>query len=108
MPVIVVMLAVFVRVRAALPPAGPQHRRADQHDENARDEVEPGIQLIGDDESGEQQRDRAECQDADRMRRGNDQAEERCVARRSGCACWRCIAIFRRSRESRTDSCRRP
>ena len=81
--VVVMMVLMAVRVRTAVPPASTQHARTDQDDEETRDEVEPGIELLRHDEAREQERDRAEREDADRMRRGDDQAKERCMARRS-------------------------
>ena len=78
--VLVVMVAVVVRV-APVPVAAAEDRGADRDDEHARDEVQPRVQLLGDDEGRERESDKAECEDADRVRYGRDRAERRSVPR---------------------------
>src|SRR5437588_218488 len=76
MPV-VVMVAVGVRprMREPLSEASQEDRRTDPDHEQPRDEVQPGVELLGDDELRERERDEAEREDADRVRDGHDQAE---------------------------------
>ena len=86
-PVAVVMMVIVpVRVCAPVQPARPQNRSADRDDEQPGDEVEPRVQLVGNDEAREQQGDEAEREDADRVRHGHDQAEQGGVTRRAALA----------------------
>ena len=59
----------------------PQDRSADDDDEQARDERQPRVELLGDDEAREEERHEAQTEDAGRMRRGHRRAEEDRVPR---------------------------
>ena len=74
-------VVVVMVVLPAVPPAGAQHRRADADHEQARDEVQPRVEPVGDDELRESERHQAEAEDADRVRDRHDQPEQRGVAR---------------------------
>ena len=76
-----VVVIVPVCLCAPVQPACPQNRGADRDDEQPGDEVQPRVELVGDDEAREQQRDQAEREDADRVRHGHDQAEQGGVTR---------------------------
>ena len=67
-------------VRAAARSRREQHRGADADDEQTRDERQPRIERLGDDEPGEEQRDETEREDAGRVGHGHDRAEEHGVA----------------------------
>ena len=59
----------------------PEDGDADEHHEHRRDEVEPGIEILGDDELREPERHESEREDADRVRHGDDRTEKQRVAR---------------------------
>src|SRR5262245_42388129 len=75
LPVAVVVMVVPVTMGSPVPDAPKQYRRADADHEQPGDEPDPGVELLGDDELRERERDEAEREDADRVRRGHDQAE---------------------------------
>ena len=75
----VVGLHVVVPARAAAPPA--EHPEADADDEEARSERQPGIELLGHDELGEQERHQAEPEHAGRVGDRHRRAENERVAR---------------------------
>ena len=77
---LVVVMVVTVAVRAAVPDAPEQHRGADADHEQPGDEPDPRVELLGDDELREPERHEAEREDADRVRRGDDQPERGRVA----------------------------
>src|SRR5262245_65205526 len=68
-------MVVPVAVRAAMPESPNQTRGADAKHEQSRDEPDPRVELLRDDELRERERDEAEREDADRVRRGHDQPE---------------------------------
>ena len=89
-PVVVVVVVVLVgggpRVRPRvqpLPRATSQDGDADQHDRDARDEVQPRVEAVGDDPLRQQQGHQPEREDADRVRDRDDRAERRRVASRA-------------------------
>src|SRR5207248_869539 len=73
--VLVVVMVVAAHMSAAVAKAAPEDRDPDRDHEHAGEEVQPGIERLGDDELGESQRDEAEREDADRVRRRHDPAE---------------------------------
>ena len=83
----------------------PRHSRtrqrrtlsADADDQERRDEVQPRVELVGDDELRQAERDEAEREDADRVRDGHGQPEADGVPRRA--------ALSRRGRRRRS-TCR--
>jgi hypothetical protein len=84
MVALVVLMAVGVRVRGRSErqtDALPEDGDADEHDEGGGHEVEPGIQLLRNDQSRERERHEPEREDADRVRHGDDPSEEKRVAR---------------------------
>ena len=73
--VVVVMVGVAVRVRAPMGEPGPEHADPDRDHHQPGDEVEPGIEILGDDELRERERDHAEREHARRVRDRDDAAE---------------------------------
>ena len=67
--VAVVVVVVVVVVCVPLSEPLPEHRHADADHEQRRDEVQPRVEVFGDDELGEGERHHAEPEDADRVRR---------------------------------------
>src|SRR5512132_3514319 len=112
---VVMIVLMAVRMRATMPHASTQYGRANEHDEHAGDEVEPGVELFRDDEPGEQKRHGPEREHADRVCGGDDQPKECCVTRRTALSDEICghdrLAVSRRERmrhapeESRTKRC---
>ena len=81
-PCVVVVRVAVVMVtwpRRAEPP--DQHGAADSDHEHARGERQPGVERLGDDELREQERHEPEREDADRVRDGDDPAEQDRVER---------------------------
>ena len=82
LPVVVVMvMVVAVAVRPAVPGSSHEHGGPDPDHQQARDETDPGVELLGDDELRETERHESEREDADRVRHGHDQAEQSRVTR---------------------------
>ena len=52
---------------------------ADRDHEQRRDEIQPGVEILGHDELGKSERDEAEREDADRVRHRHDQAQQQRV-----------------------------
>ena len=73
------MVSASSPTRAAQPL--PEHRRSDGDDEQPRGERQPGVELVGDDELREQERDQSEGEDAGGVRRGHGRAEQERVPR---------------------------
>ena len=84
---VVVMIVMAMRLCARrCGQAGAKHGDADRDHHQPGDEVEPRVQVLGNDELREQQRDRAEREDAGRVGDGDDAAEVRGVAHGSALA----------------------
>ena len=78
---VVVIVAVLVAVTVHGPVARAKHDHADRDDEQRRGEVEPRIEILGNDELREAERDEAEREDTDRVRDRDDPAEQERVSR---------------------------
>jgi len=78
-----VVMVMPVCVRATMLPARAEDGAADSDDEQPRNEVEPRVEVVRDDEAREQKRHEPEGEDADRVRGRNDQTEQRGVTRRA-------------------------
>ena len=76
------VMAVIVVVTARAQ-ALPEDRRADEDDEQPRDEREPGVELLRDDERGQAERHESEREDSGRVRDRDRPAEHERVPRRS-------------------------
>ena len=83
---VVMVVVMAVPVGAAMPDPREQHRGADADHEQPGDEPDPRVELLGDDELGEGERDEPEREDADGVRRRHDQPERRGVPRRPALA----------------------
>ena len=74
--VVVVAVAVVVAVGARVASAREQHGCADADDEQARREVDPRVEPVGDDPLRERERHAAECEHPEGVRRGGDQPQK--------------------------------
>ena len=85
--VVVVLVAVLVRVLARRAKPRAQHARADDHHQQARDQREPGVEVLGQHVLRERERHEAEREHADRVRDRDGRAEQR--PRRARCRACR-------------------
>jgi hypothetical protein len=76
-------VVVVVMVMPPARDAAAQHRRADAQHEQARDEVEPRVQVLGEHVLRQRQRDHAEQRDACGVRDGDRRSERDRLPRRS-------------------------